>query len=59
MAYKFPTFVPENQSLSNFLELIKVAFTATGVTDESKKVSLILTHNNKASLYIGQHIIDV
>ena len=44
MTTKFPKFVPEKQSLDNYLELMNVAFTAADITDEAKKVSLILTH---------------
>ena len=44
VADKFPKFVPEAQSLDNWLELMTVAFRAQNVTDEARQVSLILTH---------------
>lgn len=44
MAERFPKFVPESQSLDNWLELMSVAFRAQGINDEARQVSLILTH---------------
>ena len=44
MTDRFPKFVPESQSLDNWLELMTVAFRAQGINDEARKVSLILTH---------------
>ena len=41
---KFPKFDPEVQTLDNYLELITVAFIAAKVTEEGRKVSIILTH---------------
>ena len=41
---KFPVFNPESQTLDNYLELIKVSFTAAAITDTNRQVSIILTH---------------
>ena len=40
---KFPKFVPEVQTLTNFLELMKVAFDAADITEDTKKVKILLT----------------
>ena len=40
---KFPKFVPEEQTLTNYLELMEVAFDAADITDDSKKVKILLT----------------
>ena len=44
MAEKFPKFIPENQSLDNYWQLVKVSFKAAKIVEEYRKVSIILTH---------------
>ena len=44
MGLKIPKFEPDNQTLDNYLTLVQLAFTAEGVTEENRKVSILLTH---------------
>ena len=41
---KFPKFIPDEQILNTYLELMEVAFDAADITDNAKKVNIILTH---------------
>ena len=43
-ASKFPKFIPEEQTLKNYLELMRVVFNSADISDDTKKVGIILTH---------------
>ena len=40
---KFPKFVPDEHTLNNYLELMEVACNAAEITDDAKKVNIILS----------------
>ena len=44
MTSEFLKFVLEEQTLLNYLELMNVTFKASDITDDEKKMSIILTH---------------
>ena len=42
--FEFPKFNPVNQTLENYLQLMKVVFIAADVYEEDRQVGIILTH---------------